>query len=112
VGNAGNDTINGGGGRDLIIGSGGRDTLVGGGDDDLIIAGSTAYDNNLVALDAILAEWRRTDEDYSTRIDHLRKGVPWPGGPYKLVLNQTVFDDHAADVIDGGGGADWIWDKT
>jgi hypothetical protein len=109
VGNGGDDTIQGGGGRDLIIGGAGRDTLVGGSDDDLIIAGSTAYDNNLAALDAILAEWRSGD-DYSTRVARIGAGVG--SGHYRLVLNQTVFDDHAADAITGGGGTDWIWDKT
>ena len=122
VGNDGNDTINGGGGRNLIIGGRGADTLVGGPDGDLIIAGSTIYDkntdNNLQALDAILAEWQRIDVAYKDRITNLRTGVG-PGGKYNLVLKPdaksngtVVLDDHAADVLTGGTGGDWFWAKV
>jgi Ca2+-binding RTX toxin-like protein len=107
VGNAGNDFINGGDGCDLIIGGAGHENLIGGGGDDLIIGGSTSYDGNLAALDAILAEWQQTDIPYIWRIGHLRAGVG--AGGYRLVMNQTVFDDHAGDTFSGGGGKDWFW---
>ena len=81
--------------------------MIAGPDGDLLIAGSTSYDLDPMALDAILAEWQRSDEDYPTRIMNLRTGVG-PGG-YHLVLGETVFDDGAADVLTGGAGRDWYW---
>ena len=62
---------------------------------------------NPAALDAILAEWQRTDEDYPTRIAHLRRGVG--SGGYHLVLGETVLQDVAANVLTGGAGLDWFW---
>ncbi len=61
VGGGGNDSLTGGGGRDLLIGGAGASTLSGGGGDDLLIGGSTTYGSTIAALDAILAEWDRTD---------------------------------------------------
>ena len=81
--------------------------MIGGPDDDLLISGYTSYDRDTTALDAILAEWQRTDEDYATRITNLRNGVG--SGGYHLVLGETVLDDGAADVLTGAGGMDWFW---
>jgi Ca2+-binding RTX toxin-like protein len=107
VGNAGANVLRGGAGRNVIIGGSGADTLTAGKDGDLLIGGSTIYDLNAQALDAILAEWRRTDEDYPTRIANLRAGVGQ--GAYHLVLGDTVLDDTAADLLTGGAGMDWFW---
>jgi hypothetical protein len=66
------NSLYGWGGRDLLIGS---STLIVGGDgDDLLIGGSTVYDNDLMALQALEAEWTRTDIDYFTRVMDLRTG--------------------------------------
>ena len=70
-GGAGNDTLQAGSGRDLLVGGLGADVLHGDGGDDILIGGTTDYDSNLAALDAIMAEWGRTDADYNTRIKHL-----------------------------------------
>src|SRR5262249_20629850 len=90
-GGDGNDTINvsgsnvgnvllGGGGSDLLIGGLGPDVLIGGtgpstlragSGGDILIGGTTSFDNNAAALAAVLAEWSRTDADYTTRIAHL-----------------------------------------
>jgi hypothetical protein len=43
--------------------------LHGDGSDDILIGGTTDFDGNLTALDAILAEWGRTGTDYNTRIN-------------------------------------------
>ncbi|HVX63619.1 MAG TPA: hypothetical protein VHC19_23555 [Pirellulales bacterium] len=107
VGGLDNDLIYGGSGRDLLIGDGGADTLSGGNGDDILIGGTTAYDSNLAALDAIMAEWGRTDISYRQRIADL-EGAASGGLNGQYVLNAaTVHDDGASDQLVGGGGQDW-----
>jgi Ca2+-binding RTX toxin-like protein len=106
VGDARANILQGGAGRDLIIGGMGGDTINGGPGDDLLIGGSTRYDLDPVALDAIMAEWQSRDS-YPDRILKLRSGVG--SGGYRLVLNETVFDDEAHDSFVGGSGLDWFW---
>jgi parallel beta-helix repeat protein len=104
VGGSGNDTLVGGAGRDLLIGGLGADSLVGGTGGSLLVGGPTTYTSgssiNLTALDAILAEWERTDETYATRISHLMGGGG-SNGTYEL-NGTTVRDDHAVDTLAGG----------
>ncbi len=119
VGGDGNDVLLGGGGRDLLIGGLGADVLDGGTGDDILIAGSTTYGTNLAALQAIMAEWTRTDLDalgavqaYNTRIDHLRSGVGGRNGSFILTTARgrtTVLDDGVSDVLTGGDGLDWFF---
>jgi hypothetical protein len=81
------------------------------GGDNILIAGTTAYDTNLTALDAIMAEWTRTDLSFEQRLAHLISNGQNDGrlnGPY--VLNKkTVMDDGSQDSITGGGGLDWVF---
>src|SRR5262249_25268903 len=70
VGGDGDDLLIGGIGRDVLVGGFGADRLVGNGGDDILIAGSTKYDNDPAALDAIMAEWASAG-DYATRTQHL-----------------------------------------
>lgn len=123
VGNGGNDTLAGGAGRDLIIGGTGADNgeadlvpvgIDGGGGDDLLIAGATAYDADLLALAAIMAEWTSGD-NYATRVSNLRNGTGLNGG-YVLRVDgdagvgvATVFDDDAVDNLRGQAGLDWFF---
>src|SRR5262249_10078687 len=72
------------------------------------IAGSTDFDANLAALDALRAEWGSTTTDYMTRIKHLM-GTLGGGlnGPYALTA-ATVHDDGAVDSLySAAGGLDW-----
>ena len=55
-----------------MIGGTGADLLQGGGGDDLIIGNGTAFDSDLTALLALMAEWGRTDANYETRVNHLK----------------------------------------
>ncbi|MFO0868700.1 MAG: PKD domain-containing protein [Pirellulales bacterium] len=121
VGGTGDDELAGETGRDLLIAGTGRDTLWGNADDDLLIAGSTAFDEDRVALQAILAEWSRTDltasTSYAVRVAHLT-GATSGGlnGAFFLrgdnvagsTGNQTVFDDNECDRLTGSAGADWF----
>jgi len=105
VGGAGNDTLYGGIGRDLLIGGDGNDTLFGEADDDILVANSTTYDNDEVALMAILLEWGSANT-YAVRVNHIRSGGGANGG---FTLNSvTVLDDGRPDTLWGNGGRDWF----
>src|SRR5262249_35774406 len=71
LGEGGNDTLVGGRGRNILIGGLGADTLTGGAGDDILVAGTTLYDNNRAALDALMLEWSQTAVPYATRVKHL-----------------------------------------
>lgn len=109
VGGAGNDTLSSGPGRSLLIGGLGADHLSGGSDDDLLIGGTTNFDTNTTALLSILAEWKRTDLDYSHRIDLLRGTTPGGRNGTNYLKSTTVHDDATADVLTGNAGLDWFW---
>jgi hypothetical protein len=111
VGDASANVLTGGTGRNVIIGGGGPDSLIGGGGDNILIAGFTAYDQDLTALQAIMAEWDRTDLSFEQRVAQLISNGNNDNrlnGSY--VLNQkTVFSDGASDSVTGGGGLDWVF---
>ena len=117
VGGAGDDFLIGGRGRNLLIGGAGSDVLLGTGGDDILIGGSTAFDQNLAALDAVMAEWTSTDS-YATRIADL--SGTGTGSSFAARRNgnifltsggsgATVFVDDARDLIVGGAGMDWFF---
>lgn len=108
VGNTGHDVITGGSGRSILIGGKGSDTITGGADDDLNVGGNTNYDTNTTALLAILAEWQRTDLDYTSRIAHIRGPSGGKNGSF-FFNSSTVHDDAIVDHLTGGSGMDWFW---
>jgi CSLREA domain-containing protein len=111
-GGAGNDILQAGGGRDLLVGGTGADVLHGDGGDDILIGGTTDYDSNLTALNALMAEWGRTDADYNTRVKHLNgtlSGGLNGGTLLKAGTGGTVHDDAAIDTLFGEGGSDWFF---
>ncbi|HVK08689.1 MAG TPA: LamG-like jellyroll fold domain-containing protein [Gemmataceae bacterium] len=83
VGSAGNDILvgdggnllTGGAGRDLLIAGPTASALFGGDGEDLLIGGTSPHDTNPSLLDAVMAEWARTDADYTTRFGNLRGGL-------------------------------------
>jgi uncharacterized repeat protein (TIGR01451 family) len=80
TGHGTNEVLTGGQGRDLLIAGTGAATLNAGTGDDILIGGSTnfdigsssglTYDNQLKALDAIMAEWGSA-ASYATRLSAL-----------------------------------------
>ncbi|MFN0053427.1 MAG: hypothetical protein ACKV0T_14685 [Planctomycetales bacterium] len=113
-GGAGNDLLKGLGGRDLLFGGNGVDTLMGGDDDDILAGGMTTYYNegtgvlNRPAIDAIMAEWARSDLDFGMRLSHLRNGGGLNGSS-KLNSLTLLSDGTAVDSLTGGNGLDWFW---
>ena len=106
VGDANPNVLIGGTGRNLIIGGMGADTLIGGPNGDILIGDYTDYDTNIVALDAIMAEWDSVDS-YATRYDFITSGG---GLNDSYVLNTTtVHNDLAKDKMTGGAGRDWFF---
>jgi fibronectin-binding autotransporter adhesin len=108
-GGAGNDTLQAGSGRDLLIGGTGADGLHGAAGGDILIGGTTDYDSNLTALNAIMAEWGRPDADYVTRVKHLSGTLGGGLNGGLLLTASTVHDDAAGDTLFGGSETDWFF---
>ena len=70
-GGGGDDRLQGGTGRDLLFGGFGMDSLDGKGGGDVLVGGRYLLEDDISALDALSAEWWRTDLGYAGRIDHL-----------------------------------------
>ena len=123
IGGAGADTLTGGAGRDLLIGGSGADQLDGGSGEDILIAGQCGYYSesslslNLTAINAIMAEWTRTDlgsvsdpTGYLTRVSDLSTANT-PGalnGSYVLTSATVSKDSAAVDTLFGGLDRDWF----
>ncbi len=112
VGGSGNDSLVAGTGKDLLIAGGGADSLKAGSGGDLLIGGSTVYDNNLAALNAIMAEWTSADV-YAVKIKKLMGTIK--GGKNGNVLltvtgtSPSVTNNHQASTLSGGAGLDWFF---
>jgi hypothetical protein len=107
VGDANPTVLIGGTGRNILIADMGGASIYGGGGDSIQIGGYTSYDQNLTALDAILAEWTSADS-LSTRRRDLRDGGGLNG---TYILNPTATRNRAATVFDNGV-ADQLYDGT
>ncbi len=111
IGGDGDDVLIGGSGRDVLLGGFGKDKLDGKGGEDILLAGSSAYEGNLKALCAVMAEWNSTTRDYSTRVKDLSDGS---GSSARLndgyfLNDHTVVDDGQRDTLTGGAGRDWFF---
>jgi hypothetical protein len=91
------------------VGGGGADVLHGGGGGDILIGGTTDYDGNLSALNAVMAEWGRTDADYATRVKHLSGTLSGGLSGATLLTASTVHDDDAIDTLFGESETDWFF---
>jgi hypothetical protein len=96
-------TVNGGSGRDLMIAGTGKMKLVGGGGEDILIGGSTNFDTDATALNALMAEWTRTDEVYQQRVRHITRGGGLNGS---TKLNPATVHGNGGGNTLLGGSAD------
>jgi Ca2+-binding RTX toxin-like protein len=124
-GDAGNDVLLGGEGGDQLRSISGRDLLIAGlGSDNLygsstgdtiLIGGTTAYDNNDLALAEIMKEWT-SGRKFADRAVRLEAGIPTAVGTISLTrrtaakANGTVIDDAVRDTLWGAAGKDWFFD--
>jgi hypothetical protein len=88
-----------------LIGSQDEDYLNAGTDEDILIGGYTSHDNNLAALDAVMAVWTSADS-FDDRVADLT------GSGGLLEAGVTVFDDDDDDTLIGGAGRDLIFGDT
>jgi Ca2+-binding RTX toxin-like protein len=114
-GGGGNDVIVGGPGTNFIYGGAGRNLLIGGGGggrpnfifgttgDNIEISGTTDYDANQAALNAILQEWGSGDS-YSARVQKITQtGLSVNGSTVKL-NSSTIQRVAAYEYLFGGTG--------
>jgi Ca2+-binding RTX toxin-like protein len=104
-GGIGNDILTAYSGRNVLIGGLGQDKLSGGKNSNLLIGGSYKYSTDLSSLWGLMAVWKGS-ASYSQRVASVRSG-----GIDALfaVNNLTVTDDKTVDFIFGGLDQDWYW---
>jgi len=115
VGNGSPSSIIGGTGRNVIIGGGGGGTIdasVSGGD-NILIGGTTDWDTNLAALNAIMAEWDRSDLAFQDRYNDLFSGsatdLNQVDGQQILLNPATVHAGSSPTTLTGGSGQNWYF---
>jgi uncharacterized repeat protein (TIGR01451 family) len=117
VGGAGrNNHLVSGSGRSILIAGAGGGHLVGSRAGSILIGGTTDYDHNLAALEAILQEWARTDESYLQRVANLENApvsigsqTVNPDGSYTAgfyLTPSTVHDNGVRDYLNGHAAHD------
>jgi hypothetical protein len=106
VGNGGNTLTGGTGRRNLLIAGGSASTLIGGDQDDILIGGTTAYDTEagMASLQAIMAYWAGSADDYATRVNNLTTGNGVP-----LLDATTVTSNGGGNTLTGGPGLDLFY---
>jgi hypothetical protein len=100
IGGAGANTITGGSGRDVLMAGAGKSTIQAGSGDALIIGGTTDYDANDQALQAILNEWSSTDT-FSTRLTKLTNGSLTAGALGVVLDSSTVHGNEQQNTLAG-----------
>ena len=95
-------TLTAGDGRNLFITGATPAYVQGGAGDNILIGGSTQWDDDPVALAAIMAEWTRTDEAYADRVDHLLNGGGLNGS--YLLNASTATGNGGGNTLLGNGG--------
>jgi hypothetical protein len=90
-----------------LIGGIGIDSLAGGGADDILIGGTTSFDANLAALNAIVAEWASADI-YSVRVGRVSGAVAGGLNGSTFLNPSTVKSDLYIDTLSGGSGQNWF----
>jgi hypothetical protein len=107
VGDGTTNSLQGGAGRNLLIGRGGAVRVTGGTGDNILIGSVSSFDLEPAALDALMQEFARSDEDFVTRLAHLASG---DGSNGDTLLNPTTVATTAdKNVLAGGPGNNWFF---
>jgi hypothetical protein len=93
VGDANANVLIGGTGRNVLIGDRGSDTLDASRatSDNILVGGWTDYDTSLADLNAIMAEWTRTDLGFRDRFSDLLTGNNGTGVPALNMVNGQLI---------------------
>jgi hypothetical protein len=108
VGGAGDDNLTGGANRDLLSGGLGLDVLDGSDAADILLGGSSAHEDDLAALEAVLREWASAAR-YAVRVGHLLGTVPNSRSGLVRLNDTKVFDDGLENTLTGGAQRDWFF---
>jgi hypothetical protein len=114
VGAAGTTSLQAGAGRNMLIAGLTPATLTGGPGEDVMVGGTTDDDLTVAALNALMAEWKRTDlgsagdpTGYQARVNHLLHGGGLNGA---TVLNSAEFHGNAGgNHLTGGAALDLFY---
>ncbi len=107
VGDGANVLLSESAGKNLIIGgTHGGATLISGSGEDIVIAGSTIYDNDQAALQAIENFWATDAGSFSDRTAALAAGIT---GGYALNTSTVTHHTGAADIISLNSALDWLF---
>jgi hypothetical protein len=84
--------------------------VIGGAGENILIGGETVHDLVPAALDAIMREFARTDEDFTTRLTHLLSG---DGANGDSLLNPTTVStrEETNSLAGGKYRANWFFVK-
>ncbi len=107
VGGTGSDSLAGGAGQDILIGGSGNDSLNGGDGEDLLVASDVTFANDTNAMNGLMQEWFRTDQTFAHRVRQLR-GAESGSLTSTQLTTSTVTEDGNPDTLTGGGGRDWF----
>lgn len=105
AGGEGSDIVEGGAGLDLLVGGQNSDLVAGGNGEDILVGGYTINDDNVAALDAIMAIWT-SGTSFNSRVATLT------GSGGLLEAGEAVFDDDSFDILIGGAGRDLVFGDT
>jgi Ca2+-binding RTX toxin-like protein len=116
IGGVGDDTLYGFGGRDLVFGGLGRDFVQGAGfngtaagdDSDIVIGSYVSFDNDLLSLSDLSKRWVTTNP-YSARVSNGKTVSKWLRWDDPVAANNTVFDDWSLDYVFGASDLDWFF---
>jgi hypothetical protein len=107
VGNGMGNKLTGGTGRNILIAGDAPATLTGADHNQgtLMVGGTTNYDTNLTALDAIMAEWSDPTASYTVRVNDLLNGGG-SNGNYSLGATQFTNNGGGNSLIGNSPGRD------
>jgi hypothetical protein len=90
----------------IIGGTGGQTTLDSGTGQDIVIAGSTSYDTNQAALQALETYWSTNGGTFAQRVAALSSGI---SGGYMLNTSTVTHHTGNGDTINLGSANDWLF---
>jgi hypothetical protein len=107
IAGTGNDSLYAGAGADILVGGNGKDVLNGGAGNDLLVGGNWPFAGSQSDLAAIDAQWTRTDESFATIVHQLRGVQSGSLAGSDLVSTSNVTNTNGEFLI-CGSGRDWL----